>query len=175
MKNTRREFLQSSAVFAGACALAPGVLLNPAQATPSRWPIDAFSTPSMNEAISLALGSEMGAPSDDVMIEAPAYIKDTEVVEVTISTTLPGVDAIALLVANQPLPLAAVYHLPQRQEPQVTTRVDFYESGDLIAVVRAENRLYSNYRRVVVTDFKEPELYDPFDDLVEDGILELVE
>lgn len=157
----RRQFLRSSTALS---ALFTAGLLAPEQAA-ARWPIEAFTSLDMNEAVSATLGSEFGTPDDAVLVTAPGYMRDTHIAEVTITTALPEVDAVALLVRQNPLPLAAVYRFSKLSGATITTRLDIYQTSDIIGVVRSKDKLYSNYHKVMVTRTVEPELYDPFDDL----------
>ena len=164
MNQERRDFLcNASYLVAGMLGMTTRVV--DARALP-RWSMVGFSEPNINAAVKATLGTEIGTPNDAIEIDMPRYIKNTEVVEVTVGSEIPDTNAIAILVRAHSFPLAALYHLPENADPYVTTRVEVFQSTDIIAVVRAGDALSSNFRRVIVTTPPEPVYYDPYDDLV---------
>ena len=72
-------------------------------------------------------------------------------VPVAVSTTLSGVQSIAILVEKNPSPLCGVFTLGKRMKPNVSIRVKVSESADIIAVVKAGDKLYSARTPVKVT------------------------
>jgi sulfur-oxidizing protein SoxY len=73
------------------------------------------------------------------------------VVPVEVATTLTGVQSIALLVEKNIRPLCGVFHPGKRMKPGVSIRVKVGESGEIIAVVKAGDQLYSARKAVKVT------------------------
>ena len=67
------------------------------------------------------------------------------------TTTLTGVQSIALLVEKNAKPLSGIFHLGKRMKPEVSIRVKVGESGEIIAVVKAGDKLYSARKAVKVT------------------------
>ncbi|HEB80643.1 MAG TPA: thiosulfate oxidation carrier protein SoxY, partial [Chromatiales bacterium] len=76
---------------------------------------------------------------------------DARSVPVNISTTLPKVSRITLLVAKNPRPLAATYLLSDRVEPKLSMRVKMAKTTDVVAVVKSNGKLYSARKKVKIT------------------------
>jgi sulfur-oxidizing protein SoxY len=98
-----------------------------------------------------AFGADAAARSDRITITGPDIAENGAVVPVSVSTTLPNVQMIALLVERNPLPLAAVFMMTPELEPFVATRVRLAETSDVHALVRADGRLHVAQRRISVT------------------------
>ncbi len=172
MPPTRRSLLKSAIA---SITAATGLGQSPAYADRPNWSRMAFTLPELEEATEYSLGSHRGIKTDDVYLDIPDYIKSPGVVELSVSTSLPLVDAMALLVRANALPLAAVYKFPPDTEPFVTSRIDIFQSSEVIAVVRSAGKLFSNSRNVVISKMASPkfnelqdpyrDLYDPYDDL----------
>ena len=155
MRQQRRLILKSSVSFASLAVLGSGAILSPRPAQ-AAWAREAFTAPRMAEALQLALGKDKGIRSNDIIIDAPSFIKEPSIVDVKISTAIPKVNAIAILVRENPLPLAAMYMLPEGTEPFVTTRLDIYATTEVVAVIRSGRKLYSNLRQIIVADNLRP-------------------
>lgn len=144
----RRLFLRSSlaagTLGAAAGLIAPGALL-------AAWNQAAFQNKDIDEAIAAIAGSPTTEPSTDITIKAPDIAENGAVVPVSIATKMDGVESIALLVEKNATPLTAVFTLPEGTLADVSTRVKMGKTGDVIAVVKANGKLYSARKSVKVT------------------------
>jgi len=144
----RRVFLKGSlaAGTLGAVAglLTPGAVL-------AAWNKNAFTAKSIDEAIAATGGNPVTTPSKDITIKAPDIAENGAVVPVSVVTKMKGVDSITLLVEKNATPLSAVFHLPKGTLPDVSTRVKMGKTGDVIAVVKANGKLFSARKGVKVT------------------------
>ena len=145
----RRLFLKGS-LAASATGVAVGAgLLTPA-AVLAEYPKAAFEAKDLNAAINAIAG---GTPSEsgDITVKAPDIAENGAVVPVTISTGMAGVSSISMLAPNNPVPLLASFNLGEGAEAYVSTRVKMGKTGDVIAVVKAGDKLVSNKKEVKVT------------------------
>ena len=150
MNTERRIFLKRSlttglmgnAVVAG--LIAPRVAF-------SLWDENAFASRTASEGIINALGSSDAIMSRDIQIDAPDIAADGATVRVTVEARLAGVDSIALLAEKNPRPLCYIFRPGQGVKPKMTLRIKMGESGDVIAVVKADGKLYMARRGVTVT------------------------
>ena len=148
MSAQRRSLLKASLGYAG---LAGSNSLLASTKSYSAPTIDAFTSPDMNEAVQLLLGDDAGVQSNKLVIDAPDFIKRPGIIEVTVSTGLPNVDTIAIFVRENMLPMAALYTLPAGTEPYITSRIDIFQSTEVIAVARSKAKLYANSRNIIIT------------------------
>jgi sulfur-oxidizing protein SoxY len=148
---TRRLVLQSAATVAlvGLGSL-PFSLAPTFAAANAKYPEDAFKAKGDADAIK-ALYGKAAEPSDKVKLDAPEIAENGAVVPVSISTTLPDVTSISILVAENPNALAASYQIPAGTVPSVANRLKMAKTSNVIAVVEAGGKLYSATREVKVT------------------------
>ena len=76
------------------------------------WPQDAFKQKSEADALKALYGKSAEA-SDKVSLDAPEIAENGAVVPIAITSTLPGVTGIAILVLENPFTLAAAYKIPE--------------------------------------------------------------
>lgn len=89
--------------------------------------------------------------TDAITIEAPELAEDGAVVPVTISATLDGTSAFAIIGEKNPAPLVAVYEMGPGLEQRISTRVRLAESSHIVVLARARDGLYAARRYVKVT------------------------
>ena len=146
----RRVFLKAS-LAAGAVGVVAGAGLLTPRAVLAAWNEAAFQAEAIGDALKEGLGSEAMTDSTEVTIDAPDNPENGAVVPVAVTTTLSGVQSIALLVEKNVRPLCGVFHLGKRAKPEVSIRVKVGESADVIAVVKSGDKLYSARKAVKVT------------------------
>jgi sulfur-oxidizing protein SoxY len=148
---TRRLILKG----AGAVALIgfgnlPFSLAPAFAAANDKYPEDAFKQKSDADAIK-ALYGKTAEPSDKVKMDAPEIAENGAVVPISVSSTLPDVTSIAILVAENPNALAASYQIPAGTLPSVANRLKMAKTTNVIAIVEAGGKLYSTSKEVKVT------------------------
>ena len=126
---TRRQMLKTSATVAGLLATA-GLMPGAAQAA---WTQAAFDAKTLAEAAK-ALGGGVPTESKDITITGPDIAENGAVVPVGVSTALPGVKRLALMVEKNPSTLAAVFDVSDAVEANVNTRVKMGQSYNVFAV-----------------------------------------
>ena len=146
----RRLFLKAS-VAAGTVGMAAGAGLLMPRTVLAAWSEAAFKADTLAAALKEGLGSDAVTESAEVTMEVPANPENGAVVPVAVSTTLAGVQSIAILVEKNPSPLCGVFTPGKRMKPNVSIRVKVSESADIIAVVKAGDKLYSARTPVKVT------------------------
>lgn len=146
----RRVFLKGT-LASSAVAVAVGAgLLNPRQVL-AAWPKSAFEAQNLQDALKNVVGSDVTEFSDAIQIKAPEIAENGAVVPVTVSTTLPQVESISILVDGNPLPLAASFALAANTKSAVSTRIKMGKTANVIAAVKANGKLYSARKEVKVT------------------------
>ncbi len=148
---TRRLILQGAATVAlvGLGNL-PFSLAPAFAAANDKYPEDAFKAKGDAEAIKSLYG-KAAEPSDKVKLDAPEIAENGAVVPISVSTTLPDVTSISILVAENPNALAASYRIPAGTVPSVANRLKMAKTSNVIAVVEAGGKLYSATKEVKVT------------------------
>jgi sulfur-oxidizing protein SoxY len=121
-----------------------------AAADTGKWPKDAFSQKSEVAAIKALYGQTPEA-SDKVSLDAPEIAEDGEVVPISVSTALPNVTSIAIVVSENPFPLAASYPIPPGTSAMVASRLKIAKTSKVLALVEAGGKVFSAGKVVKVT------------------------
>ena len=117
----------------------------------SKWPKDAFGQKTEADAIK-ALYGKSAEESDKVRLDAPEIAENGAVVPITVSSALPDVTAISILVPENPFPLTASYKkIPAGTSAMVGNRLKMAKTSKVVALVEAGGKLYSTSKEVKVT------------------------
>lgn len=150
MNLLRRKFVKTAA-FVGATVSAVGTGVLIPQRALGAYNQAAFDARDVNGAISESLGSDQHTASDAIKLKAPDIAENGAVVPVTVSSTLSNVDAISIIASANPVPLTSISILTAASVPFVSTRIKMLKTADVIAVVKADGKLYSTSKEVKVT------------------------
>jgi sulfur-oxidizing protein SoxY len=145
----RRRFVgavagTASLALAGAAGLAPAS----AQAA---WPKEAFAAPKTKETLEALYGQSSATESGAIKFTMPEIAENGSQVPFVVETTLPNVDAIAIIAEENPRPLAAAATFDKSAVPTLKSRLKLAKSQKLIALVRSDGKLYSTSLNVKVT------------------------
>ncbi len=146
----RRIFLKGS-LATGALGVAVSAGLLTPRISLAAWSKEAFEAKDLNSALNSLLGSSDLAASDKIKIKAPDIAENGAVVPVSVSTTIPGVESISILVEKNQLPLAASFVLGASAIGDVSTRIKMGKTSSVVAVVKAGGKLHSTGKEVKVT------------------------
>jgi len=141
----RRKLLKQSisastlALVAASGLMAPRILL-------AHWPQDAFNAETLEDAILTFLGEAIqftiGSP--------PTYAVNGASVPVEISSSLENIQRVALLVEKNPFPLAMALEPTSVVSFPFKTMLKVAEDSEIIAMVRADGKLYRTSRYVEI-------------------------
>lgn len=147
---SRREMLRRSAHVAGMLA-ALGMLPGIARAQAARYNTAAFEAKAMADLMK-ALGGSAPVESKDVTITGPDIAENGAVVPVGVSSALPGVKRLLLLVEKNPSMLSAMFDVSDAVEANFLTRVKMGQSSNVVAVaMMADGKVLFASKEVKVT------------------------
>jgi len=114
------------------------------------WPAEGFKQ--KNEADVLkALYGKAATESDKVVVDAPEIAENGAVVPIGVKSSLPKVTAMAVMVLNNPFPLASAYKIPDGTEAMFASRLKMAKTTKVVAVVESDGKLYTASKEVKVT------------------------
>ncbi len=147
----RRDLLSRSArTAARVAALLAGAGLLP-QAAQAAYNTAAFEVKTLADLAKL-LGTSTPAESKDVVITGPDIAENGAVVPVGMSTGLPGVKRLLLLVEKNPSVLSAMFDVSDAVEANFTTRVKMSQSSNVYAVAMlGDGRLLYAVKDIKIT------------------------
>ena len=143
----RREMLARSATVAALMATV-GLLPQRAQAA---YNAAAFDSKTLAELVK-SLGGSTPTESKDVTVTGPDIAENGAVVPVGVSTALPGVKKLLILVEKNPSVLSAMFDVTAAVDASFSTRVKMGQSSNVIAVaMMANGKLLFAQKEVKVT------------------------
>jgi len=147
-----RRTILKSAVAGGLIGLGLGSFpfLAFADADAKDFPADAFKQKSEADALKALYGKSAEA-SDKVSLDAPEIAENGAVVPIAVTSSLPNVTGIAVLVLDNPFTLAAAYKIPDGTQAAVASRLKMAKTTKVVAVVESGGKLYSATKEVKVT------------------------
>jgi len=146
----RRTFLQGTLAGGVLAVAASAGLLTPTRVLAAAWPASAFEAKSVDDVLKSLYGSTAAADSKAITINAPIQAENGAVVPITVSTSLPNVEAIAILVAGNANPLVASVNLSGAQG-YFSARMKMGKTSDVKVVVKSAGKLYTASQQVKVT------------------------
>lgn len=150
MDTMRRSILRSAGSGAVlAAALAAG-LLKPARAFAAEWNKTAFEAKNAAAALQ-GIGVAAAAENAALRITAPDIAENGAVVPVDVVCAIPGTTSIAVVIEQNPMPLAAQFEFANGALADVSLRLKFAKTSVVKAVARADGKFYTAQREVKVT------------------------
>lgn len=150
MNLLRRKFVKTAAFVGATVAVGSTAMLMPQRAI-GAYAQAAFDAKDVDSALNASLGSSAHTPAGEVNLKAPDIAENGAVVPITVSSTMSNVTAISILAVANQSPLTSTYTLSADTEPFVSTRIKMARTSDVVAVVKADGKLYSTSKEVKVT------------------------
>jgi sulfur-oxidizing protein SoxY len=141
----RRRLLKSIGV---ASALATLI------ATPIRlWASirDGFTAETVADALVAVTKGMPVEESDAIKFKIPDIAENGAVVPVSVSTDIPNVRAISIVIENNPNPLTSRFDISPETLPDVSTRVKMGESSMVRVYIETPDKLFTTAKEVKVT------------------------
>ncbi len=149
MNIQRRKVLKTGSGAALLSILAAAGLINPGMAL-AEWNKAAFDAKSMADTLK-AMGVSSPADSKDVQVTGPDIAENGAVVPVGVTSTLPNVTMMAILIEKNPNALAATFTLPEGTEANVQTRVKMGQTSNVYALVKSDGKFFMATKEIKVT------------------------
>jgi sulfur-oxidizing protein SoxY len=146
---TRRAVLRLVTA-AGFIGLWAGSGLRALAEAAAAWPEDAFKQKSEADALGKLYGKEFEA-SDKVTLDVPEIAENGAVVPVSVSTSLPNVTSLTIMVPENPFTIAASYRFAEGTMPAVSCRLKMAKTSAVVAVVESDGKLFATSKSVKVT------------------------
>ena len=150
MDHKRREVLKTGGGAGLLALLAAAGFLRPDASFAAERNEKAFDARDLKSALD-ALGASAAPNSILIAMEAPEIAENGAVVPIAVTSKVPGTDSIAILIAKNPNPLAAVFDIPSGTDPGVSTRVKLAQTSDVHVLVHAQGKYFTTQKEIKVT------------------------
>jgi sulfur-oxidizing protein SoxY len=114
------------------------------------WNASGFDAKTLAETLK-AIGADGAAVSSDVTVAGPDIAENGAVVPVTVSSSVPNTEYIAILVEKNPNPLSAAFTIPAGTEASISTRVKMGGTSNVHALVKANGKWLIASKEIKVT------------------------
>jgi len=114
------------------------------------WNRVAFDSRLPEDALRAAFGRSDTLPAVEIELKIPTHAYHGDLVPVMVSTRLPDVTRMALLVHDNPQPLAALVEFGPRALPDLATRIRLLRSSEVSVVVESGGSLFRNSQPVQI-------------------------
>jgi sulfur-oxidizing protein SoxY len=149
----QRRIILKGAISASTLAIVAASGLIVPQRLLAHWPTDAFNAETVEDAL-LALVGQAEIASDKALNfkvgSPPSYAVNGASVPVSIESNLENIERVAILVEKNPFPLAMSFDLSPASTLPFKSMIKIREDSNVIAIIRAEGKLYKTSRFVEV-------------------------
>ena len=147
----RRRFLHRGMV-ASTLAVAVGAgLLRPERVLAAVWPKAAFKALKEQEVLLSLYSGATPTTTPATTISSPAISENGLAVKIEIKSTLPDIKSIALLLVNNPHPLAMSFALSEEMDGYLQTRYKVAKPTQAKVLVKSGGQLYVSAAKINVT------------------------
>jgi sulfur-oxidizing protein SoxY len=125
--------------------------LRPRAARAQGWNQAAFGGKTLHEIVR-ALGGSGATPTKDVSWgSTPDIAENGAAVQVSVMSSVPKTQAIAIVIEKNPGPLAAYFEVPPGTDAAIVTRFKMAQTSNVHAVVKADGKYFVSTREIRVT------------------------
>jgi sulfur-oxidizing protein SoxY len=116
------------------------------------WPKAAFDAKSPKEALDQIFPGASAQPTTDIRIVAPDLAENGGIVPITVVSTLPGIQTIAILAEENPRALTSTYTLGARARTPISVRVKLAKTQNVTVVAKTQdNKVYTASHKITVS------------------------
>ena len=151
MTSTKRRIFLKGSLATGALGIAVSTGLLTPRVSLAAWSKAAFEAKDVDGAVSALYGASSMTDSDKVSIKAPDIAENGAVVPVTVTTSIDGASSISIIADKNATPFTAEFTLGPGTQGYVSTRIKMGKTANVIAVVKAGDKLFSASKEVKVT------------------------
>jgi sulfur-oxidizing protein SoxY len=151
MADMTRRLLLKGTLAGGIVGLAVSAGLLTPRTVLAEWPASAFEAPSIDEALKALFGGGEITDSPELTLKAPDTADLGTQVQVEVETKLANVSSLCILADANRFPLTALYTLSPQVEGYISMRVKLNKTSNVLAIVKADGKLYRASKSVQVT------------------------
>jgi sulfur-oxidizing protein SoxY len=146
MKANRRKFLKTSLALGTA-----GIGLLETEFANAEWNAADFAANPFDAAMKQLLKGKLIVETDKIDLNIPEIAENGALVPVTVTSSLKDIQSIAIVVEQNPVPLAIQAELMPELEPFISARLKLASTSFVYAIAETEKVCYSVKKKVKVT------------------------
>lgn len=146
MQVNRRKFLKTSLVFG-----TTGIILLELQLAQAEWLSADFAPGSFDATMKQLLKGKTIVETDKINLNIPEIAENGALVPVTVTSSIKDIQSIAIVVEQNPVPLAIQAQLMPELETFLSARLKIASTSFVFALAETEKEFYSIKKKVKVT------------------------
>ncbi|MEQ1739494.1 MAG: thiosulfate oxidation carrier protein SoxY [Methyloglobulus sp.] len=146
MKVNRRKFLKTSLAFG-----TTGIILLELQLAQAVWLSADFAPGSFDATMKQLLKGKTIVETDKINLNIPEIAENGALVPVTVTSSIKDIQSIAIVVEQNPVPLAIQAQLMPELETFLSARLKIASTSFVFALAETEKEFYSVKKKVKVT------------------------
>ncbi|NOS74407.1 MAG: thiosulfate oxidation carrier protein SoxY [Methyloglobulus sp.] len=146
MKVNRRKFLKTSLAFG-----TTGIILLELQLAQAEWVSTDFAPGSFDATMKQLLKGKTIVETDKINLNIPEIAENGALVPVTVTSSIKDIQSIAIVVEQNPVPLAIQAQLMPELETFLSARLKIASTSFVFALAETEKEFYSIKKKVKVT------------------------
>jgi sulfur-oxidizing protein SoxY len=141
---SRRAFIHNAVALGVSASILP--LIAQAERNAS-----AFGATKFDDVLKGMFGDAKAEDSDKVKVSGPEIAENGKVVPIEINADLDKIESISIIAEKNPMPLLVNFKCSDKVGKKFKTRIKMAKTGKVIAIVKADGKLYQNHTIVKVT------------------------
>jgi sulfur-oxidizing protein SoxY len=146
MKVNRRKFIKTTILLTTA-----GITLFDSTATSAQWNAADFAPNPFDAAMKQLLNGKPIVETDKIELNIPEIAENGALVPATVTSSLEGIQNIAIVVEQNPVPLTIQAELMPELAPFISARLKLASTSFVYAIAETEKVCYSVKKKVKVT------------------------
>lgn len=146
MKVNRRKFLKTSLVFG-----TTGIILLELRLAQAEWVSADFAPGSFDATMKQLLKGKTIVETDKINLNIPEIAENGALVPVTVTSSIKDIQSIAIVVEQNPVPLAIQAQLMPELETFLSARLKIASTSFVFALAETEKEFFSVKKKVKVT------------------------
>ncbi|MEQ1485736.1 thiosulfate oxidation carrier protein SoxY [Methyloglobulus sp.] len=146
MQVNRRKFLKTSLAFG-----TTGIILLELQLAQAEWLSADFAPGSFDATMKQLLKGKTIVETDKINLNIPEIAENGALVPVTVTSSIKDIQSIAIVVEQNPVPLAIQAQLMPELETFLSARLKIASTSFVFALAETEKEFYSIKKKVKVT------------------------
>ena len=146
MDLTRRQFIK----FITISTTSLTAFFHPIYSYATTWKKHAFNARTLTQSYRALFSTTEFITTSKILLQLPEPINNPNRLPLTVKVKNLNVENIYIFVRDNPQPLAAIFTIPTKTLPHISTQIKVNKSTELIVIVKSADKLYKASRTINV-------------------------
>jgi len=146
MNLTRRQFIKLITISTTSLT----AFFHPIYSYATTWQSRAFNAKTLTRSYMALFSTTEFITTSKILLRLPEPLNNSSKLPLTVKVKKLNVESIYIFVRDNPQPLAAIFTIPTKTLPHISTQIKVNKSTELIVIVKSANKLYKASRTINV-------------------------